>query len=101
VIPAQLARGDQEPRSDSAWWIFKRLQDAASRDPARKVPLLRAGWAEFEAQLERARRVAEETARGAAVHGDRDRAAQDVTEFMDWAVSAALDRAEWLRDRIE
>jgi hypothetical protein len=45
--------------------------------------------------------VAEETARGAARAGDRDRAAQDVTEFMDWAVSAALDRAELLRDRIQ
>jgi hypothetical protein len=32
--------------------------------------------------------------------GDRDRAAQDVTEFMDWAVAEALDRAEYLRDRI-
>jgi len=51
--------------------------------------------------LERARRVAEATARGAASAGERDRAAQDVTEFMDWAVSAALDRAEMLRSRIQ
>jgi secernin len=101
VIPAELARGGEEPRSDSVWWAFKRLQDAASRDPERTTPLLRAGWAEFETQLERARLVAEETARGAAQAGDRDRAAQDVTEFMDWAVSAALDRAEWLRNRIQ
>jgi dipeptidase len=101
VIPAELARGGDEPRSDSAWWTFKRLQDAASRDPARTTPILRAGWAEFEVQLEQARLVAEEAARGAALAGDRDRAAQDVTEFMDWAVSAALDRAELLRDRIE
>jgi dipeptidase len=100
VIPAELARGGEEPRSDSVWWTFKRLQDAASRDPERTTPLLRAGWAEFEAQLARARLVAEEAARGAAQAGDRDSAAQDVTELMDWAVSAALDRAEWLRDRI-
>ncbi len=77
------------------------MQDAASRDPARTTPILRAGWAEFEVQLEQARLVAEETARGAALAEDRDRAAQDVTEFMDWAVSAALDRAELLRDRIQ
>jgi len=61
---------------------------------------LRDGWAEFEDQLERARLVAEETARGAVLAGDRDRAAQDVTEFMDWVVSAALDRAEYLCNRI-
>jgi secernin len=101
VIPAELARGGEEPRSDSVWWTFKRLQDVACRDPGRTTPMLRDGWAEFEDQLERARLVAEETARGAALVGDRDRAAQDVTEFMDWAVSAALDRAEYLRNRIE
>ena len=100
VIPAELARGGEEPRSDSAWWTFKRLQDAASRDPARTTPMLRAGWAEFEDQLERARLVAEETARGAVLAADGDRAAQDVTEFMDWAVAAALDHAEVLCSRI-
>jgi secernin len=101
VIPAELARGGGEPRSDSAWWTFKQLQDGASRDPERTTPILRAGWAEFEDQLERARLVAEETARGAALAGDRDRAAQDVTEFMDWAVTAALEHAELLRNRIQ
>ena len=101
VIPAQLARGGEEPQCDSAWWVFKRLQDAASRDPTRTTPMLRAGWADFEAQLERARLVAEEMARGAAVVGDRNRAARDVTEFMDWAVRAALDRADWLCSRVQ
>ncbi len=101
VIPAELARGGEEPRSDSAWWTFKQLQDAASRDPARTTPILRAGWVEFEDQLERARLVVEEVARGAALAGDRNRAAQDVTEFMDWAVSAALDRAEYLCTSIQ
>ncbi len=101
VIPAELACGAEEPRSDSAWWTFKRLQDAASRDLQRTTPILRAGWTEFEDQLERARLVAEETARGAVLVGDRGRAAQDVTEFMDWAVTAALDRAELLCNRIQ
>ena len=101
VIPAQLARGGEEPRSDSAWWAFKRLQDVASRDSARTTPLLRAEWAEFETELEQARLVAEEMARGAAQVGDRDRAARDVTEFMDWAVTQALDRAESLCGRIQ
>jgi len=101
AIPAALACGGEEPCSDSAWWTFKRLQDAASGDPERAKPILRASWAEFEVQLERARRVAEANARGAAAAGDRDRAAQDVSEFMDWAVAAALERAEMLRGRIE
>jgi secernin len=100
VIPAELARGGEDSRSDSAWWTFKLLQDAASRDPERITPMLRAGWVEFEAQLEHARLVAEETARGAALSGDRNRAAQDVSEFMDWAVTAALDRAELLCNRV-
>jgi len=101
AIPAALACGGEEPSSDSAWWTFKRLQDAASADPERTTPIVRAGWAEFEKQLERARLVAEANARGAASAGERDRAAQDVTEFMDWAVDAALERAETLRGRIE
>jgi dipeptidase len=101
AIPAELARGGEEPCGDSVWWAFKRLQDVASTDPRRTTPLLRSGWAEFEDQLERARLVAEEAARGAALAGDRDCAAQDVTEFMDWAVAAAIDRAETLRKRIQ
>jgi len=101
VIPAALACREPEPHDDSAWWTFQRLQDVASRDPRRNTPLLREGWDDFEAQLERARLIAEEAARGAASLGDGDRAAHDVTEFMDWAVAAALDRAEWLRNHIE
>ncbi len=100
AIPAPLARGDEASRSDGAWWTFERLRDLAVRDPARAAPILRAGWAEFEARLERERRAAEDNARGAARAGDRDRAAQDVTEFMDWAVEAALERAESLADEI-
>jgi secernin len=101
AIPAALARGGEEPSADSAWWTFKRLQDAGSRDPARTAPILRASWAEFERQLEGARADAEEAARGAIASGDHHRAARDVTEFMDWAVGAALDRAERLCSRIQ
>ncbi|HXV37913.1 MAG TPA: C69 family dipeptidase [Myxococcota bacterium] len=100
AIPAELARGGEQPRDDSAWWAFKRLHDAASADYARALPRLRAGWAEFENELEQARRSAESMARGAIALGDRDRAAQDVTKFMDWAVESALQRAEVLLARL-
>jgi secernin len=100
VIPAALARGGEEPTGDSAWWVFKRLQDAASVDPLRHTLALREGWAELEERLEAERLDVEGAARRAALGGDADRAAEIVSDFMARNVEAALETAEQLRGRI-
>ena len=100
TLPAALARGGKEAEPDSAWWVMKRLQDAAERDPARCVPRVREGFAPLEAWLEAERRRAEAEAREAALAGDEDAAAERVGAFMEQAVAAALERAEELRARL-
>ena len=34
--------------ADSAWWKFKRLQDAVHADDARRIPLVQSAWEAFE-----------------------------------------------------
>jgi secernin len=100
VIPASLARGGEEPEPDSAWWVMKGLQDAASSDPVRHTPVLREGWADLEERIEAERLRAEVAARRAAAAGDRDRAAAIASEFMVATVEQALKRADELRAHI-
>ncbi|HEY8153747.1 MAG TPA: C69 family dipeptidase [Myxococcota bacterium] len=100
TLPFPLARGGEEPDESSAWWAFKRLQDAASVDPQRLTPVLREGWSELEDQIEEERESVERRARQSARMGDRDRAAELVSDFMARSVEAALKRAGELRSRI-
>ena len=100
VIPASLARGGAEPEIDSAWWTFKRLQDEVDADPLRYTPELRAGWRDFEEQIEADRVEIERAARRAAVSGDRDRAARLVSDYMGRTVEDALKHADALRSHI-
>jgi dipeptidase len=101
VIPAALARGGKEPEPDSAWWIFWRLQEAAGADPVRHTRVLRAAWAELEKSIEAERPAVETAAREALRAGDRDGAAEHVSDFMERTVEAALELAEALRARIQ
>ncbi len=100
VIPAPLARGGEQPDATSAWWCFKRLQDAASTDPARTTPLLREGWASLEEKIESERQRAEAVAGEATRAGERDRAAEILGDFMARTVEQVLQCAELLRSRI-
>jgi secernin len=100
VIPASLARGGAEPEIDSAWWTFTRLQDEVDADPLRYTPELRAGWRDFEEQIEADRVEIERAARRAAVSGDRDRAARLVSDYMGRTVEDALKHADTLRSHI-
>ena len=100
VIPAELARGGPEPESDSAWWRFKRLQDAAAVDPVRLTPVLREAWRDFEAKLAAERHAVESAAGAAARVGDADHAAELLGAFMARTTREAMERAEALRERI-
>jgi hypothetical protein len=79
---------------------MKSLQDAASADPVRHTPVLREGWVDLEERIETERLRAEAAARRSIAAGDRDHAAEIVSEFMASSVEEALKRAEALRARI-
>jgi len=100
ALPPALARESEEPDPQSAWWTFKLLQDAASRDWKRYTPLLREAWDDFSEKLEVERAGVEAAARSAAVAGDRDTAAVIVSDFMARTVEKTLTQAEQLRARI-
>ena len=100
VVPDVLARAGEEPEPDSAWWSFKRLQDEAAVDFPARTPLLREGWAEFEAWLERERVGVERAAAQAAREGLADEAADLLTAFMARMAGEAVTRAGELADRI-
>ena len=90
----------ERSQPDSAWWAFKRLQEAAGEDLKRHTATLRAAWAEFEDPLEGARLTVEGLAREASAVGGGDFAAELVTDFMERTAAEALERAELLCDRI-
>ena len=100
VLPPALARGGEQPDSDSFWWILKHLQDAASADWARNTPLLRAAWAEFEEEVEAERLEVEAAGRVALAANGRDDLARIFSDFMARVVEDAIKRAEMLRTRL-
>jgi secernin len=100
AIPAALAGGAKPSQPDSAWWAFKKLGDAAGEDLERHTPVLRAAWGEFEDRLEGARLTVEGLAREASAAGERDFAAQLVSDFMERTAAEALERANRLCERI-
>ncbi|MEN8185358.1 MAG: C69 family dipeptidase [Myxococcota bacterium] len=92
LIPAELARGGAEPESDSAWWVFKQLQDVAAADLPRNVPRLREAFAKLEERMESERRQVEEE----AAQSDPDTAATILSGFMVRTVAGALSEAQTL-----
>jgi len=100
VLPAVLARGGETPEPDSAWWGFKRLQDAAAPDFAARTPLLRQGWAEFEARLEDERSAVERAATEARRAGRDDAAVELLGDFMERMAAEAVARANALADSV-
>jgi dipeptidase len=100
VVPDVLARGKEEPEPDSAWWCFKRLQDAAAPDFAARTPLVREAFAPFEARIERERARVERAAADARREGRVEDAADLLTDFMARTVDEAVQLAGDLAERI-
>jgi dipeptidase len=98
TIPAVFARGDADeaPAGESAWWAFKRLQDAVAAEPRRLTPMAREAWGELEVRIEGERAIAEAKAHAAARAGDRDAASDVLTGFMRAVACEAVERAEAL-----
>jgi len=100
VIPSVYARGGETAEDDSAWWVFHRLDEAASKDNARHTPAIRAGFAELEQAIERERVEVEAKARAEAADGRTDAGAELLTRFVQECADRALERAGALADAI-
>ena len=101
VIPAALARCEEEQGAPgSAWWAFQRLQNAVSNEPSRHTPLVREGWKGLEAQIASERGAVEKKAASAHRAGDRDAAADVLSDFMARNTEAALALADQLANQL-
>ena len=65
-----------------------------ARDPERHTPRVRARFASLEERIERERLAVERAAQAASAAGERERAAELVTEFMRRTLDAALVEAD-------
>ena len=100
VLPGALARGAEHDEPDSAWWSFKRLQDAASPDFPARTPRLRERWAELETRINSARVPVERAAAEAQRAGRADDASGLLSEFMASATGDALTLAGEMAETI-
>jgi secernin len=100
VIPAELARGGERPDTDSAWWAFKVLQDAAATDFARHTPPLREAWKGLEARVESERQRVEREATRARRLGDDAAAGRVLGDFMTRIWGEAVAQARELASRL-
>jgi len=100
VLPAALARGAERDEPDSAWWTFKRLQDAAAADFPARTPRLRERWSELEARIEAERGSVERAAAEAQRAGRADEASDLLSQFMDRTTQDALASAGEMAEAI-
>jgi hypothetical protein len=85
------------PEEGSAWWSFKRLQDAAEGDFVSHTPRIREAWAKLEERIAVDRLEVETQARSAS---DPYTAAELLSDFMAHTLEAALAQCETLRASI-
>lgn len=100
VLPAELTRGGPEPDTDSAWWAFKVLQDAAASDFPLHTPQLREAWKGLEARVAAERPEVEAEAARARRAGDAAEASRLLTDFVSRSWRAATTRARELASQL-
>ncbi|MBW2389241.1 MAG: hypothetical protein JRG89_12500 [Deltaproteobacteria bacterium] len=93
IVPAAMARGGEqrETSGDSLWWKFQALELAAATDLERNIPWLREAWKPFEADVERARKLAESEATALRSKGDAHAASLRLSQFMEATVARAVE----------
>ncbi len=103
LIPAALARGGSDGPSgdsDSAWWSFHRLCEAASADYESATPIIREQWRVVQERIETGRLKVEAEAHTLASAGEQVEAAGLLSDFMSHTLSLVLDCADDLRTHI-
>ena len=105
VIPAELASAGKPETGTggteaSLWCAMRDLQERATADFSRTLPIIRERWSGVEDQIESDRICAEGEASALNAAGEADRAAARLTEFMAANVERVLETAEKLLDEI-
>jgi dipeptidase len=100
LLPAEVARGGSEPDTDSAWWAFKVLQDAAAPDFPRNTPWLREAWKGFESRVETERIAVEAEAKRARAANSHSVVTKLLSEFMTRVWREAIAQARELASQI-
>lgn len=105
VIPACFASaGDPESgfggTEVSAWCVMRELQERATADFDRALPIIRAGWAEVEKRIESERVRVEGEASKLYAAGDANAARRLLTEFMASNAELMLETSKKLIAKI-
>ena len=101
TIPASLAsagrlKGGTGRETDSAWCAMRRLQERATADFDRTLPLLRAKWTELDRTLELERIRVEQTASHLFEIDEREAGEEALTLFMATTAERLLETSEEL-----
>lgn len=93
VVPAAMASPAGE---DSVWCAMRDLQEKATSDFGRTVPLLREGWQEVERAIEFDRVRVEQQATARFANEDYEEAGRLLSEFMALTADRMLEAADQL-----
>jgi hypothetical protein len=105
TIPATFASAG-EPESGvgsgtpSVWCAMRDLQEKATHDFARTLPVLRAGWLEVERAIELERIRVEQEVTGLYASGQREAGEKALTRFMEITADRMLENSKRLLDTI-
>jgi dipeptidase len=101
VIPGCFASaGESDTTTPSLWCSLRDLQEKASEDFARTLPILRAGWSELEMRIEHERLVVEEEAAALYASGEFEKGAALLTQFMTRVGEDVFDASRQFLDLI-
>jgi dipeptidase len=90
TVPEALTRAGSEFSKDSAWWLFKKLDEQVAEDFAARTPRVQDVWRELESQFESRAAAVETEAHALRSAGKADEASLLLTLFMDQNLDQAL-----------
>ena len=81
-MPQALSRAGSEYSQDSAWWLFKRLNQCVEKDFARRTPVVQAAWGEVETKFRNESADVEARMESLRLEGRADQVRLNLTRFM-------------------
>ena len=79
-LPAAFSERSPDPNTDSAWWLFRRLQRTADGNYQEAYPQIRTAWDAHLAKTRKSTRKVERAALALLKRGKADNAAQLLSE---------------------
>jgi dipeptidase len=93
-IPATLTHAGPAFSHDSAWWLFKKLDDCVSEDFAARTVRVQEVWAEMEQGFQTAAVEVEAEAEALRSRGEHAEARSRLTQFMASNLDSVLVRLQ-------